>query len=47
MTQAGVAGAIHFNRDKTDQGSGLAVRYKIDNGTTPKALTAFKNSVRS
>jgi hypothetical protein len=45
MVEAGVAGAVHFNRDKTDVGSGLAVRYKIDNGTTPKALQAYKASM--
>lgn len=40
----GLSGIVQFNRDKTDAGSGLAVKYKLNTGNTPQALAAFKAS---
>jgi hypothetical protein len=42
MRAAGVAGAVLFNRDKIEPATGFDSRYKIDTGTTPKALAAFR-----
>ena len=44
MRTVGLAGGMLFDRNKTDN-NGTTVAYKIDTGSTPKGLAAFKASL--